>query len=795
MATPEAIVLDGCAPTPLASYLKALGILRLLSSPANNVGGAAADPRVRGWWEDERFHISTMLTGDEVIRFFLEDYAPSPIIAPWNGGSGFYPKDNKKGFSPLAAEKVGKRFELISSSIRHAIEIVNRSELKKRPEGDVKKAFVGALRSELSDTDIAWLDAALTLSNKGIGFPPLLGTGGNDGRLDFTNNFMQRLVAKPCGLFDSSDGSPSGDAKLLLLSSLFSKAAPRMNSAKIGQFAPGAAGGYNATTGFESDGKLNPWDQVLMLEGAMAFAGAASRRHQSGYGSGTSFPFTVRITGSGWGGVESTDESDRAEFWAPLWSRPVRFCEIESLLGEGRAILNGQTAHDGMEFARAVSSLGVSRGFSEFERFGFLVRAGKSHFATPIGRYLAVPSLGIRFISDLDKGHWMERARQIGRKDGKPAAARQAIKRLEDAIFGLLTPDPTVNQVQAVIAEIGQCVNWLTSNQKARKELSPPPRLSRDWIRQADDGTPEFRIAAALASLGIPPAKPSQKSNGHQSDAAAVSTIPPDDEKQDTGRQFEGVPGIPMAAHFAPIDEKRFFHGAGISQYRTWSPEVPPTVVWGTGSLISNMIAVLERRMVEVAIRPLSDKPLDGGAFASLTDVAAFIEGNFDDTRCAALLAGLIWAVPVSFKKSHPYDDAIVGRPPFAYAVLKTLFSSDDSLRRTKAIDHADRLPLPPGLLAHLRTGGDNRDGRAIDATVRTALLRARASGLVSPFQRAASHGQISSRFGAGVRADRLTASLLIPIGERSLKALLRRAWPDALSDNSFSTEETTHAA
>ena len=83
MATSESMPLDGCAPTPLASYLKALGVLRLISSDANHVDGQAADPRARGWWEDERFHIRTTLDRATLCRFFLNDYAPSPIIAPW----------------------------------------------------------------------------------------------------------------------------------------------------------------------------------------------------------------------------------------------------------------------------------------------------------------------------------------------------------------------------------------------------------------------------------------------------------------------------------------------------------------------------------------------------------------------------------------------------------------------------------------------------------------------------------------------------------------------------------------
>src|SRR6202043_3003820 len=52
-----------------------------------------------------------------------------------------------------------------------------------------------------------WLSAAVVLDEGGSpDWPSLLGTGGNDGNLDFTNNFMQQLGA----LFEfaSESGSP-----------------------------------------------------------------------------------------------------------------------------------------------------------------------------------------------------------------------------------------------------------------------------------------------------------------------------------------------------------------------------------------------------------------------------------------------------------------------------------------------------------------------------------------------------------------------------------------------------------
>ena len=799
---PLALRLDGCTPTPLASYLKALGILRLLSSPANHVAGKAADPRARGWWENERFHVRTTLSRDALVRFFLEEYAPSPIIAPWNGGSGFYPKDNQDGFAPLAAEKVAKRFDVISLAIRHASHAIRRLNFKERPAGDAKVALVAALRAELPDTALDWLDATLALSGQGLAYPQLLGTGGNDGRLDFTNNFMRRLVstARPAGLFNASDGSPSAGAASLLRSALFDEPFPGLSSASVGQFAPGAVGDRpNGTTGYAAGAEVNPWDFILMLEGAVAFAGATSRRHESLAQSGASFPFTVRAVGAGWGGVDAADENDaRAEFWAPLWARPARFCEIDSLLGEGRAVLNGRTARDAVEFARAASSLGISRGFTEFERFGFLMRAGKAYLAAPLGRRSSVPSSGARLVAELDDGRWLQHLRRVGRTQGEPATAKRAVRQLEDAIFGLLVPTPSADQAQAALAALGRCVEWLTVSEAGRLAVRmPPPLLSSSWVRHADDNSPEFRIAVALAGLGLPPPMPRRRlePSSSQGGSAARPAAGPSGSSPEDDSRSPAISALPMAAHLAPVDEAGFFDGRGLRRRRAWTKDALPTVVWGAGGLVSNMIAILERRMVETTMRGLQDKPLAGAACAHAEHVAAFLRGDFDDARCAALLRGLVWTSVVQLPNRAGGSYAVGDGLPFAYAVLKPIFSTDAALRRAGILDETTRMPLPPGLLARLRAGGGSLDGRATDQAVRAALMRARGSGLGSPFDRTASHQPVCGRIGAGIRADRLAASLLIPIGEWHLKALFARAYSHAPPDDDSHTEETNHAA
>ena len=794
MTTPERLTLHGCTPAPLASYLKALGVLRLLSSGANNVTGEPADAGVRGWWEGERFHLRTALGREGVTEFFLHGYAPSPVIAPWNGGSGFYAKDNKDGFGPLSADEVAPRFKPFSAAIRTATETLAKLRMTTRPTGRAKADLVALLRSRLAESALPWLDAALVLSGDRLTFPQLLGTGGNDGRLDFTNNLTRRLVSagKATGIFDASSGEPRRDTRALLENALWGAAIHDLTPVAVGQFSPGAAGGPNATTGYEGDPAANSWDYVFMLEGAATFASAATRRYQTNTVSRASFPFTVGVSGAGWGGIEATDETDaRAEFWAPLWTRPTRFPEIEALFGEGRAVTNGRTARDGLEFARSLAALGVSRGFSEFQRYGFFKRAGKSHYATALGRRGVAPSSAAELLADLDRGGWLARVRRVARGDKQPAAIRRALKALEDSLFDLLGPKPSREPVAATLVAVGRLASWLSTSPSAREAIPPPPLLSREWLRQADDGTPEFRVAAALAGLGIP----------------SASSAPGSDD-DDAGPT--GAPAPPMAAHLAPLtngvgdgfEARTFFRRRHLRKRRAWATDGgPPTVVWGHGGLVPNTIAVLERRMIEVPIRGLADKPLAGAAFARLSDIVAFLTDDFDDARCSALLAGMIWAQPKWLAKATGTARESAERPsvPFAYAALKPLFSTDAVLVNAGAIPSGATLPIPPGLVSRLRAAGAARDGAASAQAVATAFSRARSSGLPSPYDGLRAGGRSAGgpggRIGVGIRADRLAAALLIPVSRLALASLLSQAYPGSVTEPTESTEDHPDAS
>ncbi len=120
--------LEGCSPTPLASYLKAIGILRLVAEQV--------DAGARGWWQDERFFLVTSLDRQELERFFLDRYAPTPFVSPWNKASGFFHNEDP-ALTPLERSSA-ERFAAFRAGIQ-----AGRAELAELSKAD---AAVRALK-------------------------------------------------------------------------------------------------------------------------------------------------------------------------------------------------------------------------------------------------------------------------------------------------------------------------------------------------------------------------------------------------------------------------------------------------------------------------------------------------------------------------------------------------------------------------------------------------------------------------------------------------------------------------
>ncbi len=441
------VVLTGCVSTVLGSYLKALGTQRLVAEQV--------DPSAMSCWDGNgRFHLVSSADHDGLIDFFVHRYAPTPLVTPWNGGSGFYTGDQQSGIEAIT-ESHDERFTLYRAVIQRSRAVLAEMALTVRPDKEAKLRLLQHLRSWLPDGTIAWLDAAFVAGDDAR-YPDLLGTGGNDGRLDFANNFMQRLAQ----LF-LSPGTRGGsarrgiDAVAPCVASLFG--GPHrgaLQPAAVGQFVPGLAGGVNMTAGLRTEGRVNPWDFVLALEGALVFAGAAVRRLDASRHGSASFPFHVNPSPVGYGSSAAADrEQARCELWLPLWSAPCTFLEIAALFGEGRLEVGRRRATSGLDAARALATLGIDRGLDRFERLGLVRRNGLSYLAAWLGSFAVRAAPQIDLLRELDP--WLE---SIERLDEARPDVHAGLRRLEEAMFEACRKDRPLTATVAAVGNLERVV-------------------------------------------------------------------------------------------------------------------------------------------------------------------------------------------------------------------------------------------------------------------------------------------------------------------------------------------------
>lgn len=253
MTTSEPIVLKGCAPVPLAGYLKALGVLRLVAEQA--------DQNARGFWQDERFALRTNLTRDKLVRFFAEGYKPSPITGPWNKSSGYWNGDSaqRRTIIKKAQDLKDSRYSLFRSAITMCLQLVEELTINNLPDDaakaePIKRTLIASLRDQGPDDLSSWIDAVVAIvgaeTSHRPSYAPLLGKGAIDARLDFAFSFVNAHVLL-------AECNPE-ERLLLSEASLFSSPCIGHVEESLGQFDPSAAGGYNSTVGVEGNSLANP---------------------------------------------------------------------------------------------------------------------------------------------------------------------------------------------------------------------------------------------------------------------------------------------------------------------------------------------------------------------------------------------------------------------------------------------------------------------------------------------------------------------------------------------------------
>jgi CRISPR-associated protein Csx17 len=703
------IPLRGCAPEPLIHYLKALGVLRLVAEQL--------DPRVRAAWRGDTFVLETAESEDKLVDFFLNHYRPTPIVAPWNGSSGFYPKDKKQRewFETLCKANPA-RFAEYSDTFKAAQLVVG--ERTEQPKDDEKMDMLQFARQKFPERAVDWLDAAFVLGQDKPDYPPILGSGGNDGRLDFTVNFCARLLSVLPETLQSEKKAQERikQSTTQLRAALFSDEIAPLEKAAVGQFYPAGAGGANATQGVEGESYVNPWDFILALEGSLILASATVRQLVAGARTRASFPFTVQNSNVGYG-TATEGEKVRAEIWLPLWSRFASYPEIAHIFKEGRVQFgNRRPVRTGFDFARAVAELGVDRGIDAFQRYAFIERNGQANLATPLGLFYVRERPLAALVQQIDR--WLDVFTRATSDEKKtPPRFVRARKQIEEAVFKFCARGEiedlreTLVALGAAEAELANGEGFRNAAEKKNLFLRPLTGLSLRWLYECDDKTDEFKIAAGLAAI-----------------------------------RGAGVVGA-LRSNLEPFDEAS----------RQWAKN-SKSVVWSAAPLEENLAAVLQRRSVDARMHSLSHPPLAGSRYATLKAVAAFLDRETDDERIEEFLRALVLLDWGRDDKDFTPDKQTRYVPPGlprAYAMLKLLFLPEGKLQ-LKHGDDTISIKHEPTIVPLLRA-------RRVADALEVAARRLRASGL-APLTK--------GFFFPPEDGARLAAALLIPIDEPSTREL-----------------------
>lgn len=689
--------LNGCAPAPLAHYLKALGILRLVSEQA--------DPTARGWWEGDRFRLATKMDREELEKFFLEQYEPTPIFNPWGGRSGFYPDSSEKGARNVLTaieHSQDQRFNAYQAVVK-----VTRGTIKticgnKKPEDEKKDLLILALRRNVRGKSTLWMDTVSSIIGAGdsleVNYAALFGTGGNEGSGSYTSAYMAAIEecllkrrwnqAIPAVLFGENN-------------------VPDCNwGQSMGQFLPDCPG--------------TPWDLLLAFEGACAIRSAVSSRSTINSRKWMSSPFFVAPTSYGYASEARSDEfalkngkelPGRGEQWFPLWPQPMLFSEVNQIFTEGRAVTKKGRATDGWSMVRAITSLGIRQGVIEFIRYGYQQRNNQAtHFAVPLGRF-RVPekiSLKLACLDDLDG--WLPALRRQARTKNPPAPDRLRLveRRLSDALFAVAQHPDEASRWQAVLIGMADVEAILRTG--SGHKAGPAPRLRPEWVAAADDGSsPEFRLALTCA-LQLDPLR-----------------------KLD-----------PVRRHWLPLGKAGRFATAGSGGKTLLTG---PEVVMQGRDGVADAIALVSRRLIKAAQRGGRRLPLTPAyrAVSSPTDLADLVAGRVDLNYTMALARALMaldgrrWAAnpcppqrPTD--RRYPDDPWLVIRLallPWPLPDGRTIGADPAIVRRLASGDAATATELA---LRRLRAAGINATVRV--ATVTPATARLWAAALAFPIDR-----------------------------------------------------------
>jgi len=440
-----AFPLAGLRSDSLGRYLAALGLMRT---------AARKWPHVRGAWRDGCFWLVGGPAGlDEMVDHLLS-VEWSPYERSWKKAQEGEKKRRKGAPSPYALW------------------------LSEQDEGTTELAL-----------------AHLVVSSTRY-FNPLLGSGGNSGRREFSKGWSDAARAV--------EGLPAGwdkaDARRELTGFLAGSGGP----VRRGHW---QAGSWYSDLSMSEHGasRLSPWAMLLACEALPLFAGAPSRRLGASTRRLGAFPF---VTASAAPTTSGEAGRDHAEVWTPLWSRPMTLPELHALFRRGRAELGGRGAVTPAAMAAAIVSRGVDAGVVGFVRHALGgTTSGNTFEPRRIGRIDLIPSLSgpasalstaLTRIVDLCErlpGDVRKKQRWIFRGLRGP---------IEAAVTGYAARPADPEAAKRLLDALVLALDRVEANRSFRERSVEFDLLPLEWLRMwlgSGESAAELRLAMGAASL------------------------------------------------------------------------------------------------------------------------------------------------------------------------------------------------------------------------------------------------------------------------------------------------------
>jgi CRISPR-associated protein Csx17 len=359
-----------------------------------------------------------------------------------------------------------------------------------------------------------------------------------------------------------------------------------------------------------------------MMEGAVLFAGATTKRlSQHGKGK-AAFPFMIDHLATGELSTSINDEAKqdsqvvpcRAEFWMPLWHSATSLPEIHALLSEGRLQRrSGEKTEHTLHAMEAIKTLGSSRGIDTFHRVGLFERRGKGYYLASSLGFHATQGSSESFATQLSEIEAFRQQvyRNLRSGPGIPDRVMRARERFHAALATLLKRDESgavsaSDALLGVLAGASAIEREVALLNDRAKLLTPCPALGSSWLPNHVRGS-EYTLARAVAGLG--PWGKLSSNGGERPEVESVRT------------------------NLLPVAR----------QGHSWVwDKTSRSAVWTRGApLDSNLVAVLRRRLIDAQRCAGEGSPLGSPHGAGFEDLLAFWQGAVDEQHLVDLIQAL----------------------------------------------------------------------------------------------------------------------------------------------------------